>query len=252
MKQLRDATKVLTIGHDLLVTQLFRDAGATISNCVSTNHIGHYTTEQLTSSIAGYDLVVFTGGPDIHTAMYTHDHYQGTLLNGSVGGIPERDLLERLIFQVCTAIGVPMVGICRGAQMLCALNGGWLVQDSTGHHEPHSVTDAASGREYRVTSDHHQMMVPSSSGYVLAYAEELSDYYHHSSAEAIQTPLERECEVVLWEGTLSLGHQPHPEWGLTNTNDGPVHTYCDYFIHTVNELLKLKEGISGQPQPQSW
>ncbi len=54
--------------------------------------------------------------------------------------------------------GVPVLGVCKGAQQLCVYHDGQLKQ-----HVPrvgaHTVTDSV-GDQYEVQADHHQVMVP--------------------------------------------------------------------------------------------
>lgn len=92
-----------------------------------------------------------------------------------------------------------MVGICRGAQLLNVMNGGKLHQHVTGHgtsHRMRTLTDD----EFRVTSTHHQMMIPAEDHQLLGYAIDI--------AFAGSQP---EPEVVWYPRTKSMCVQFHPE-----------------------------------------
>jgi putative glutamine amidotransferase len=70
-----------------------------------------------------YDAVVVTGGHDIDPVMYAqepqvHPRYD-----------PERDTLESAVIDDALVRGLPLLGICRGAQLLNARRGGNLFQD---------------------------------------------------------------------------------------------------------------------------
>ncbi|MEH6672058.1 gamma-glutamyl-gamma-aminobutyrate hydrolase family protein [Halopseudomonas sp.] len=70
-----------------------------------------------------YDAVVVTGGHDIDPVLYAeepevHPKYD-----------PERDQLESTVIDHALECGLPLLGICRGAQLLNARRGGNLFQD---------------------------------------------------------------------------------------------------------------------------
>lgn len=70
-----------------------------------------------------YDAVVVTGGHDIDPVLYAeepevHPKYD-----------PERDTLESAVIDDALIRGLPLLGICRGAQLLNARRGGNLFQD---------------------------------------------------------------------------------------------------------------------------
>jgi len=184
------------------------------------------------------DLIVFTGGTDVGVNVYGDE---STGLQSPPDTL--RDEKETYIYKAAREKGVPMVGICRGAQFLCAMNGGKLVQHLEGarHLTSHTIIDS-NGAEMVATSSHHQLMVPDLADnhcHLLAYATlgvREDQYYpeiyygvsgYTSQGEAI------EPEVVLWTDTKCLGHQPHPEWMEPNA------PYRKYFMQTVEELLKL-------------
>lgn len=67
--------------------------------------------------------IIFSGGGDIQPSLWggkslTHHFYQ-----------EERDDLEAKLLQFALKRNIPVLGICRGAQMINVLLGGYLVQD---------------------------------------------------------------------------------------------------------------------------
>ncbi len=75
----------------------------------------------------GIDGLVLSGGNDTGLASTTE------------GTAPERDRLEAQLVDIAAGRGAPVLGICRGAQVLHALAGGRLVQDDRHVARPHRV-----------------------------------------------------------------------------------------------------------------
>lgn len=72
---------------------------------------------------AGFDGVVITGGHDVDPVLYAQEskvlpHYD-----------PDRDAFESAVIDDALARGLPLLGICRGAQLLNVRLGGDLHQD---------------------------------------------------------------------------------------------------------------------------
>ena len=70
-----------------------------------------------------YDGVVITGGHDIDPVLYTAEPEVVPKYD------PDRDALEAAIIDDALAHGLPLLGICRGAQLLNARRGGNLYQE---------------------------------------------------------------------------------------------------------------------------
>jgi putative glutamine amidotransferase len=70
------------------------------------------------------DGVVFSGGEDIHPSFY------GEMVLERCGAIDEkRDLFEVELFRGALERGVPILGVCRGMQLIAVALGGSLYQD---------------------------------------------------------------------------------------------------------------------------
>lgn len=80
------------------------------------------------ADINAVDGLIIGGGDDI-----SPDLYQGELVT-SARLDPERDALERRLVLEAFDAGKPVLGICRGAQMLNVALGGTLHQDAYGHY----------------------------------------------------------------------------------------------------------------------
>lgn len=69
-------------------------------------------------------LLVLEGGEDISPYLY------GQLSTHSHAGAPSsRDMKETILYHAARALSIPILGICRGHQLVAALNGGTLHQD---------------------------------------------------------------------------------------------------------------------------
>jgi len=100
-------------------------------------------------------ILIVHGGGDIHPSLY------GEVNKGSyVGDVPSsRDTMEWELMKVAARKGILIFGICRGAQMGCALAGGKLIQDVAYHHNDHFI-ETEGKRRIKTNSIHHQMMYP--------------------------------------------------------------------------------------------
>jgi putative glutamine amidotransferase len=127
------------------------------------------------TSIAGLDGLLLPGGWDVDPARY------GEKPDDKVGDIdPELDETEIRLFKEARERGLPVLGICRGQQVINVAMGGSLIQHLEGHevrafgrkHLAHAAAvdpaselgQAAGGREIQVNSLHHQAVGSVASG----------------------------------------------------------------------------------------
>ena len=170
-------------------------------------------------------LLVFTGGSDVSPSVYGEKAHPSTFAN------PRRDAVEVPLAKEAIAQGIPIAGICRGSQLMCALAGGRLVQDISGHGRPHPVIARYPGgevEEISVSSSHHQMqypfVLPEDDYDVLAWSKEPLSYYYRFGDEEIlrhqaKSQLKMEPDVVWYPKIKALAAQYHPEW-MERNSDG--------------------------------
>ena len=161
-------------------------------------------------SVSGKDdlkpdsLVVLWGGEDIATSFYGETPSKAD----SEYEKSSRDKNEEEIFNRAVEMGLPILAICRGAQLACCLLGGKLYQ----HVDGHAMGDHGmifNGEEYRTNSYHHQMMIPTNDMDILAYAK------NRSRVKWKEVPVKDEgdeAEIVYHRGKNVLMIQGHPEW----------------------------------------
>lgn len=177
----------------------------------------------LCKDIMDADLLCLTGGEDIHPSLYNQ-------LNAAshVGREPSRrDVDELMTYKTAVSLGIPVLGICRGAQLICALNGGSLIQDMQHPHQ-HGIKDVRTGRVIQSSSIHHQLTVSGQNGTVIAVAEATPYPYidahgHHSRSGWVDE------EVIWYPETRSLCIQGHPEVGPSE--------FTNYAHQLVKEFL---------------
>lgn len=171
--------------------------------------------EELEQCFQLCDGILMTGGHDVDPAVY-HEQAKETC------GIPckSRDRMEAYLFQRALNEDKPVLGICRGIQLMNALLGGTLYQDlpsehpsQTEHHmvppydrAVHKVTvkertllaDIIGAGEHGVNSYHHQAVK------ALAPKAEAMAYSEDGLVEAISVPGK----------TFIVGVQWHPEFAF--------------------------------------
>jgi acyl-CoA reductase-like NAD-dependent aldehyde dehydrogenase/gamma-glutamyl-gamma-aminobutyrate hydrolase PuuD len=142
-----------------------------------------------TEYIPRCDGFVLTGGVDVHPSFYNGNPAYDNI---PVEFQPDRDRFEEKIYRYSQLHKLPVLGICRGMQLVNVLEGGRLIQDLDNGNARHKkeasdkqhtiVTEARSllhqisGRASgRVNSAHHQAIDPNALGENLvanAYADD--------------------------------------------------------------------------------
>ena len=180
----------------------------------------------------GVDAFLLWGGTDIHPSYYGQNHHiwSGAPQNPSV-----RDQFEWQAMKYCKAHGIPMIGVCRGAQFLCAFAGGRLIQDVTGHGTSHLMT-TIDGEVMTTTSSHHQMLdVEGTKHELLAWSSgRLSKHYYGEKSETpkhIDVSVFKEPEVVYFPDIKALAIQGHPEWADEQDR------FVQYCVEQVKDCL---------------
>ena len=158
------------------------------------------------------DVVMFGGGEDISPSLYKEKRHPITHAPDKPS---QRDTFEFLAFQRAQESGASCYGICRGAQLLCALSGGKLVQHVNNHAGGHFIT-TSDGEKMMTSSVHHQMMwpfnLPKDKFEILGVSEEPLSTIYIFSPEKSLNKVSTEPEIVFFPETRSLGIQGHPEF----------------------------------------
>jgi putative glutamine amidotransferase len=159
------------------------------------------------------DGLMLAGGADIDPASYGAERHAET-----VETVPERDAFEIALTRAAIARDMPVLGICRGMQLVNVARGGTLMQhlpEHYGHHEHRRVLGSFDGADHDVLlsdgslaaaaagevahatkSHHHQGVERIGEGLVVSGLSTIDDL-----PEAIELPGRR----------FVLGVQWHPE-----------------------------------------
>lgn len=165
-------------------------------------------------------VLVLWGGEDIAPSLYNQ---QPSKLTGANYQMSTRDTLEVNLAGRAIKEGIPILGICRGAQLLCALAGGRLVQHVDGHASRGHEIMTSEGKTLMTTSVHHQMMYPWEVDHRLLawtngpksrrYVGEPNDNEEETEVVFPEAAGDKkEVEVVYFPALKGLAIQGHPEF----------------------------------------
>jgi putative glutamine amidotransferase len=152
------------------------------------------------------DGLVVAGGEDVAPELYGHDRHPRTGMRHD-----RRDAAELGVLRGAIDRDMPVLGICRGIQLLNVARGGTLVQhlEDVIDHVPHRPDDSTWGRHEIVTvpgtrvasivgerpvvrSHHHQGIGDVGAGLIV------SAHAHDGTVEGLETPDGPFCVGVLW------------------------------------------------------
>ncbi|HEX6930638.1 MAG TPA: gamma-glutamyl-gamma-aminobutyrate hydrolase family protein [Streptosporangiaceae bacterium] len=164
-------------------------------------------------TLASLDGLIISGGPDIEPARYGERAGPRTTIVR-----PGRDAAEVALLRAAIDGRVPVLGVCRGLQVMNVAFGGTLIQhlpDVVGH-EGHSPTPGTMG-EHKVTIG---VNPPSRLAGILGAGTILVPTHHHQGIARLADGLtatawadDGTIEAVEMDAPFALGVQWHPEAG---------------------------------------
>ncbi len=139
-----------------------------------------------------------------------------------------REITERRLIIRAQELGIPVIGVGRGAHLLCTLQHGKIIQHVRGHMSSHYIT-TNSGETMRTHSEHHQMMLPAGNFELIAWSSMNLSYLYLGETESdIELPDDwKEPEIVYYPDVNSLAIQGQIQW---MENQAPVNKYIMKFI----------------------
>jgi putative glutamine amidotransferase len=152
--------------------------------------------ERAAEAVARLDGLVVAGGPDVEPVRYGAERDPRT---GPPA--PERDAWELALIDAALAGGVPLLGICRGMQLLNVALGGTLVQHLDGHAE---VVGVFGG--------HPVKPVPGTLYAGIVPEETSVPTYHHQAVDRLGEGLVPSAYAA--DGTVEAVELPAPGWVL--------------------------------------
>ena len=210
-----------------------------------------YCGAGLDTLLRDIDAVVFLGGGDIGSTLFREPQPWGGETCDAT-----RDVSEYLTMAYCLDHDIPVLGLCRGMQMLAVVSGASLIQDldtyfescGIGYEHMHrSLRDADGNRHYMphdvVVTDHESLL------YSIALADTIHDvpsWHHQAVGDVAGTPLKvsavtltHDVEVIeaveRTDKKFALGVQYHPEEA--------VRQYI-YEVPGANRFMPLCEGVN--------
>jgi putative glutamine amidotransferase len=165
------------------------------------------------------DGLILAGGADIDAASYGQDAHRET-----VDTVPARDAFEIALTRAAIEADLPVLGICRGMQLINVACGGTLLQhvpDHVGHNEHRRVPGSFDGSD-------HDVLLTKGSLAARAAGEVLhaTKSHHHQGVDrlgdgllvsGVSTLDELPEAIELPDARFVLGVQWHPEADLASS-----------------------------------
>lgn len=160
--------------------------------------------EESTLLLERVDGLVFSGGGDIDPSIYNGEPHP-TIYNIDV----KRDRFELALSQLALSTDVPVLGICRGLEVLVVATGGNLVPhlpDEFGEFVVHRM-------EQSIPSEHTVQIAPGSRlAQVIGTTETTIVSWHHQATRTV--PLGWRIAAQAEDGVIeALEHKHHP-WAI--------------------------------------
>ena len=217
-------------------------------------------------ALSDVNIVIFTGGEDISpTLYYTPEAWHGIV--AEIDYNAERDASDYLTMTYCLDHDIPIVGFCRGAQMLGVVSGAEVIQDIPAYFAEQSKSykfehrnEKSTPNSYRDYASHEVKISKDSLIYDIVGLEKLSGCpsWHHQAIKNVDntrlvvTGYAETNGVKMIEAlerkdkSFALGVQFHPEAALVkhlkhakNERDFMDYdTALSFFKRIVQESMK--------------
>ena len=182
----------------------------------------------IAKSLKDADMLQLTGGGDVHPSYYGQAEHPRAYPDRG------RDRIEADMYEQAVALGKPIAGICRGAQLINVLQGGSMYQDVNNHNRggTHDCIDVFTKETYQVNSVHHQMMRPTKEAVIIGITPKLATYKEYMEGDRVVrvTDGRDDIEVVYYPKCNGLCFQPHPEFDNGVLCREPYFRYIDDYL----------------------
>ena len=225
-------------------------------------------------AVGNVSIVLFTGGEDVSpTLYYTPEEWHG--IEAEIDYNAERDVSDYLTMAYCLDCDIPLMGFCRGAQMLGVVSGGEVIQDIPTWFENQGIAYDYTHRNQKATPESYRDYAPHT--VQVAKGSRLSDIvgtdtligcpsWHHQAIKNVDNtrltvtgytetngiPMVEAIERT--DKIFAVGLQFHPEAALVKNLEGAANkddymddeTALSIFQYIVDEAyLKLPSWSAG-------
>ena len=171
--------------------------------------------------VKNFDILIFSGGEDISPGLYGEEN------TNSHGVNLRRDFLEVSALKEALRLGVKVIGLCRGHQLINAVLGGKLYQDITketgiSHGTGHSRTNYGT---WHSVHDFRPTVMDYWTNPTLAFMFPEVNSLHHQSVkipgkglDVILRARDGIVEATASKDMAVVSFQFHPEWMETGRN----------------------------------
>lgn len=165
--------------------------------------------------VSRLDGLIITGGPDVSPALYGHEPHLETAATH-----PERDRNELAMLERALDLKIPVLAICRGAQLLNVWAGGTLEQHLPG--DPARLDHGAGG----VFAERQIRVLPDTWMHAAVGASTESSCHHHQAVDRLGAGLV--ATAFAEDGTVEAFERPGAsiaiavEWHPEETGGGPI------------------------------
>lgn len=202
------------------------------------------------AAVGNVSIVLFTGGEDISpTLFYSPEPWHGIV--AEIDYNAERDVSDYLTMTYCLDHDIPLMGFCRGMQMLSIVSGGEAIQDVPAYFAELGIEYGYEHRNQKATPDsyrdyapHGVQVVPDSYLYEMAGTETLTGCpsWHHQAVKNVDNTrlvvtgytetngIQMIEAIERTDKTFAVGLQFHPEAALVKhlENAENRENYMDY------------------------
>ncbi|MBR3297761.1 MAG: gamma-glutamyl-gamma-aminobutyrate hydrolase family protein [Clostridia bacterium] len=210
------------------------------------------------AAVKNVDMVIFTGGEDISPSLYAvQEEWHGIEAEKDYNA--ERDVSDFLTMSYCLDKDIPMLGFCRGMQMLAVVSGGETIQDIPTYFSEMGVeysyqhrNEKATPESYRDYAPHTVTVEKNSFLYEIFGTESLEGCpsWHHQAVKSVDnnhltvtgytdTNGIRMIEAVeRTDKTFAVGLQFHPEAAVVKNLDNAANKGDFMSLDTALSVFK--------------
>ena len=230
-------------------------------------------------ALSDVQAIVFLGGGDISSTLFAVPQTWHGIAEDSPADAT-RDVSEYLTMAYCLDHDIPVLGLCRGMQMLGVVSGAPLIQDLPSHfaglgkqyHYLHRMQRDAEGKRYYTP---HDVTVTDSTSLLFAIAGTdvircVPSWHHQAVGDVTNTPL-KVTGVTTTDGIdvieaiertdkhFALGVQFHPEEAIRKdlTDQPDAHRFMSlevavkYFTALIDNAQEGRQFIKGRAYTRS-